>query len=176
VARREHRRIAPTSAGTTTTRGTPRREALEARHSLSEAKTVFEGETGDVASTGYSQFTPEGRYDFVVRPPPSFQAGSTSSRDRLLRVDSRRREPRGMSRTGWWFAPQRLGRRRKTYRQGSLLAIGPTLPRGRRDFDVLFEPSERTLSRVTQTRDALLVNTLDNVRGKLTSLTPGPGG
>ncbi|HZE89829.1 MAG TPA: prolyl oligopeptidase family serine peptidase [Verrucomicrobiae bacterium] len=168
--------------GTTTTSGYPRVVKLWKRGTpLSEAKTVFEGETGDVASTGYSQFTPEGRYDFVVRTPAFFrQEMYIVLGDRLLRVDiPDDANPEGMFkdrmvvslRSDWGVGG-------KTYRQGSLLAIGldPFL-RGRRDFDVLFEPSERiSLQGVTQTRDALLVNTLDNVRGKLTSLTPGPGG
>src|SRR4029077_21127763 len=39
---------------------------------IAAAKTIFEGQTGDVSSSGFSQFTPEGRYDFVVREPAFF--------------------------------------------------------------------------------------------------------
>ena len=66
----------------------------------------------------------------------------------------------------------------KTYKQGSLLAIGvDDFLRGARDFETLFTPSERvSLQSVSQTRDRLLITTLDNVRGKLTALLPGPNG
>jgi prolyl oligopeptidase len=61
---------------------------------------------------------------------------------------------------------------------GSLLSIGiDPLLRGRREFEVLFEPTEQvSLQSVKPTRDSILITTLDNVRGKLSALTPGPNG
>jgi prolyl oligopeptidase len=66
----------------------------------------------------------------------------------------------------------------KTYKEGSLLAVPlDSFLRGRRDFDVLFEPSERvSLQDVKLTDDSVLITTLDNVRGGIAALTPGPDG
>jgi prolyl oligopeptidase len=168
--------------GSTTTSGYPRIVKLWKRGTpLSEARTVFEGQPGDVASGGSTQFTPEGRYDFVSRTPAFFrQETFIVLADRLVKIDL----PEDVKpeqifkgrlvfslRTDWTVGGT-------TYNQGSLLTLGldPFL-RGRRDFEVLFEPSLRvSLQNVSQTRDSILITTLDNVRGKLTALTPGPNG
>ena len=48
---------------------------------------------------------------------------------------------------------------------------------GCRDFEMLFEPEERTsLGGVASTVNHLLITTLDNVRGRLYRLTPGDDG
>jgi prolyl oligopeptidase len=148
---------------------------------ISEARTVFEGETGDVASSGFTQVTPEGRYDFVTRTPAFFRHESyLVLGERLVRIEL----PEDSNFAGIFKDRMLFSLRTdwaaggKTYKQGSLLSVGldPFL-RGKRDFDVLFEPQERvSLQRVSTTKDSVLITTLDNVRGKLTSLTPGPSG
>jgi prolyl oligopeptidase len=168
--------------GSMTTSGYPLVVKLWKRGTpLSEARTVFEGQPGDVGSGGSTQFTPEGRYDFVNRTPAFFrQETFLVLGDHLVKLDvPEDANPEGIFkgrmlfslRTDWTVGG-------KTYKQGSLMAIGldPFL-RGQRGFDVLFEPSERvSLQSVDRTRDSILITTLDNVRGKLTALTPGPNG
>jgi prolyl oligopeptidase len=169
-------------AGSLTTSGYPRIVKVWKRGTpITAAKTIFEGQTGDVSSSAFSQFTPEGRYDFVVRAPAFFrQEMYFVLDDRLVKVDiPDDANPEGIFkdrmllslRSDWTVGG-------KTYKQGSLLAIGvdPFL-RGSRDFETLFTPSERvSLQSVSQTRDRLLIRTLDNVRGKLTALTPSANG
>jgi len=168
--------------GSTTTSGYSRIVKLWKRGTpLSEARTVFEGQPGDVASSGSTLFAPEGRYDFVNRTPAFFREETfLVLGDRLVKIDL----PEDASSEGIFKGRMIFSLRTDwavggtTYKQGSLLSIGldPFL-RGRRDFDVLFEPSERvSLQTVNQTRDSILITTLDNVRGKLTTLTPGPNG
>lgn len=168
--------------GSMTSSGYPRVVKLWKRGTpLAEAGTVFECEAGDVGCGGSSLFTPEGRYDFVNRTPAFFR-GETFIvlGDRLVKIDvPEDANTEGIFkgrmlvslRTDWTVAD-------KTYKQGSLLAIGldPFL-RGRRNFDILFEPTERvSLQRVAKTLDRILITTLDNVRGRLTALTPGQDG
>ena len=61
----------------------------------------------------------------------------------------------------------------KTYRAGSLLAATvDDLLRGARRFDVLFEPTSASRSaRVERTKDRVLIQTLDNVRSRITALS-----
>jgi len=168
--------------GSMTTSGYPRIVKVWKRGTtLTEARTVFECEPSDVDCNGFTDFTPEGRFDFVNRTPAFFrQEVFIVLGDRLVKIDvPEDASPEGIFRgrmvfslrTDWTVAG-------KTYKQGSLLAIGlDPLLRGRRDFEVLFEPSARvSLQDVKRTRDSIVITTLDNVRGKLTALTPGPGG
>ena len=168
--------------GSMTTSGYPRVVKLWKRGTpLSAARTVFEGEPGDVASSGSTRFTPDGNYDLVVRTPAFYRQESfLVLGDRLVKIEM----PEDASLEAVFKGRMMLSLRTDwtaggtTFKQGSLLAIGldPFL-RGRRNFEVLFEPSERvSLQSVSQTSDSILITTLDNVRGKLTALTPGPSG
>ena len=168
--------------GSMTTSGYPRIVKLWKRGTpLSDARAVFEGQPEDVASSGSTLFTHDGNYDFIARTPAFYRQESfLVLGDRLVKIDvPEDANPEGFFkgrmlvslRTDWTVGGT-------TYKQGSLLAIGldPFL-RGRRDFEVLFVPSERvSLQSVNQTRDTILITTLDNVRGKLTTLTPAPDG
>src|SRR5258706_12671561 len=161
-------------SGSLTTSGYPRIVKVWKRGTpLSEARTVFEGQLGDVAETGFSQLTPEGRYDFIARTPAFYrQETFIVLGDRLVKIDV----PEDAKLEGVFKDRMLLSLRSdwsvggKTYRQDSLLAIGlDPLLRGQRDFEVLFEPSDRvSLQNVSQTRDSLVISTLDNVRGRLT--------
>jgi prolyl oligopeptidase len=64
------------------------------------------------------------------------------------------------------------------YAAGSLIAVKlDAFMQGERRFDVLFEPGERTsLAAFTTTKSHVVLNTLDNVRNRITVLTPGAGG
>lgn len=139
---------------------------------LASAKTIFEGSVDDVASGAYSIHTPEGRYDMVYQTPAFFKGSYYLMRDKeLVKLDI----PEDADFQGF-FKKQMLVSLRsdwnvggKTYGQDALLAIGlDKFLKGGRDFDVLFEPQERVaLGGVGNTKDHLLVATLDNVKGKL---------
>ena len=66
----------------------------------------------------------------------------------------------------------------KTFKQGSLLVIKlDAFLGGERNFEVLFEPTERTsLAGVSETRSSLVINTNDNIISRSFELRPSPGG
>ena len=152
------------------TRGTP----------IEQARTVFEGKATDVASAGYTRINTDGRYDLVSRVPAFFREenflllGGRLIRleipeDAELRLFFRDRVLFSL-RSDWSVGG-------KTYRQGSLLAIPvDELLAGKRQFDVLFEPTDRSsLAGVSRTSDRLWVETLDNVRSRLTAFSIAEG-
>jgi len=163
--------------GSLTSSGYPRIVKLWKRGtSLGDATTIFEGSADDVAVTGFSKRTPEGRYDFVQRTPEFFR-GTTFIRldERLVKLDI----PDDANflgiikdhllinlRTDWTVAET-------TYLQDAVLAIDlDSFLKGDRSFDVLFEPSERvSLGGFTATDRQILYSTLDNVRGRLYRLS-----
>ncbi|HXI03225.1 MAG TPA: prolyl oligopeptidase family serine peptidase [Candidatus Saccharimonadales bacterium] len=168
--------------GTLTTSGYPRIVKLWKRGTpLSEAKTIFEGPVDSVGAFGSSQITPEGRYD-IVTVIPAFFRQTTFLRlgDRLVKLDL----PEDVQIRGYFKDHLLISLRSdwevggSTYPQGALLAIGlDDFLRGGRSFDVLFKPSARiSLDDVSTTRDRVILSVLDNVRGKLETLTPGPEG
>jgi len=163
--------------GSLTTSGYPRIVKLWKRGTpLAAARTVFAGETTDVASGGYSALTAEGRYDIVLRTPAFYrQQAYLLLGDRLVKIDIPDdanfnfiwKDRLGVSlRSDWTPAGT-------TYHAGALLAIDvDDLLAGSKVYEVLFEPSERvSLDGVDTTRDRVLVSTLDNVRGRLASYT-----
>jgi len=148
------------------TRGTP----------LTAARTVFEGKPGDVASSGTTVIQDDGRYDLVTRVPAFYrQETFLLLGGRLVKLDL----PED-ARLRTFFRDRLLVSLRsdwtvggKTYRAGSLLAESVNdLLEGRRQLDVLFEPTERvSLAAVDRTRDRVLIQTLDNVRSRITLLS-----
>ena len=165
--------------GSLTSSGYPRLVKLWKRGTpASAAATVFEGKAEDVASGGSTEILTDGRYDVITRTPAFFRGESyLYLGDRPVRLDiPEDAQPRVFFRDRLLFSlrsdwtPQSGG---KTYREGSLLAVtvGDLLG-GARRFDVLFEPSARvSLAGVDRTRDRVLLQTLDNVRGRLTALS-----
>jgi prolyl oligopeptidase len=163
--------------GTLTTSGYPRLVKLWKRGTpLSEAKEIFAGQAGDVASAGQTIFTPEGRYDLVVRTPAFFRSEQyLVLAGRLVRLDIPEdadleeifKDHLLISLRSDWAVGGR------TYPAGALLAIGlDDFLGGGRAFDLLFEPTAKTsLGRVSATRDRVIMTTLDNVRGRLWSAT-----
>ena len=147
---------------------------------LATAREVFRGEEGDVAVASTHLVNPEGSYLFVERSPAFFQSvGFLALDGRLVWLDL----PRD-ARTRGVFRDHLLVSLRSdwtvggaTYPADSLLAIDlDDFLAGSRRFERLFEPSPRvSLGDVETTRDAVLVTTLDNVRGRLWRLRPGDG-
>ena len=152
------------------TRGTP----------LEKAVTVFEGKPTDVASGGATRIYSDGRYDLVTRVPAFFREERyLVLGGRLVRIDIPEdaelreffRDRMLFSLRSDWTAGGR------TYRQGSLLSVAvDDLLAGGRRFDVLFEPTDRSsLAAVARTSDRVILQTLDNVRGRLEALSLAGG-
>ena len=168
--------------GSLTTSGYPRIAKQWQRGTpLNEATTVFEASIDDVFAFAYSSHTPEARYD-LVNLTPEFFRGTSYLRlgGRLVKIDiPEDAQMQGFFnnhmlvslRTGWTVAGA-------TYPQDALLAIGlDDFLKGNRDFEVLFEPSERVaLDQVQSTRNHLVYTTLDNVHSRLYRLAPEENG
>jgi prolyl oligopeptidase len=138
---------------------------------LSDAKLVFEGQKTDV-SAGVTVAHDHGRvYEFVGRAPTFF-----TSEDHIRRGDQWLKIEKPDDATVQTFKDQILLRLRsdwavngKKYPAGALLATGfDDYLKGKRNFEVLFTPTERkSLSSTSATKNYLIVNELDNVRNRL---------
>ena len=168
--------------GSLTTSGYPRIVKLWKRGTpLADAKTIFEGKAEDVASSGETEILPDGRWDVVTRVPAFFrQETFILEGEKLVKLDiPEDSEPRAFFRDRLLLSLRSdwtVGGR--TYREGSLLAAEmKDLLRGQHRLEVLFEPSARvSLAAVGNTRDRVLLQTLDNVKSRLSALSPnGPG-
>jgi len=168
--------------GSLTTSGYPRIAKEWTRGtSLDEAVTVFEGSVDDVASGAYSDHTADGRYDLVQQTPEFYRGTSYLILDgRLVKLDI----PEDAKLYGFFKDQMLLNLRSDweigdtTYSADALLTIdlGEFLAGGR-DFDVIFNPSERvSFGGVSTTANHLLYSTLDNIRGRLYRLIPGDEG
>lgn len=165
--------------GSLTSSGYPRIVKLWKRGTpLASARTLFEGRTEDVGAFGTSDILSDGRYDLVTRYPEIFRQDLyLFLGDRLVKLDVPEDcKPHGFFRDRLLFSLRsdwtpRAGD--KTYREGTLLAATvDDILSGARRFDVLFEPSARvSLADVGSTRDRVLLETLDNVKSRLTSLS-----
>ena len=138
---------------------------------LSEARTVFEGEPGDVGVSVEVDHDHGRVYEWIRRDMTFFSGAAFLRRGgEWVRLDKPDDAVAGTFgdflmlrlRSDW-----RIGG--KTFAAGSLLAEdwGEYL-RGRRELAVLFEPAERvSLSSTTATRHYLVLTELDNVRSRL---------
>lgn len=168
--------------GSMTTSGYPRVVKLWKRGTpLSEAEQIFEGAAGDVSIGAFKDHTPGFEREIVYRAI-TFYTNETWLRDRRGRLA--RFDKPDSANVSFWRDYALIELRDdweingRTYIKGSLLAA-PVRRwlRGRRDVEVLFEPTElSSLRSFSGTRSHLLVNTLDNVQSKVEVLTPGKRG
>ncbi|MGV7178367.1 prolyl oligopeptidase family serine peptidase [Xanthomonas axonopodis] len=152
-------------------RGTPLRAAM----------TVYEGKPGDVDIMAMHDDTPGFERDFVYR---ALQLHSSEMYLRkqdgtLAKIDVPDSAMKRVKRQ--WLTlqlrdPWTVGG--KTYKSGSLLATRfDDFMAGKREFDVLFEPTDTTsLGTITWTRSHLVMDVLDDVKSRLSVLTPSPRG
>lgn len=141
---------------------------------LGAAKTVFEGNVEDVSVTA-SVVRDHGLiYEFISRAATFFTNEIWIRRgDAWVQIhkpgDARVETFAGQIllrlRSGWSVGG-------KTYRAGSLLAADfDSYLHGEREFAVIFEPSERrALASMSETKNYLILNELDNVRSKAYAL------
>jgi prolyl oligopeptidase len=167
--------------GTLTTSGYPRTTRLWKRGTpLAEATLVFQGAETDVSVGSYSIHTPEGRYDLVTQTPAFFRGSHyLTLGDRQVKLDL----PEDVSLQGVFKDHLLISLRSSwavgghDYPQDALLAIDlDQFLAGKRDFQMLFEPTERiSLGQVATTSDHLLLTTLDNVKGRLFRMSLSEG-
>jgi len=148
---------------------------------LEAATTVFEASVDDVFTFAYSSHTPEARFD-LVNVTPEFFRGTNYLKlgDRLVKIDI----PEDAQLQGFFKDHMLVSLRTDwtvggtTYPQDALLAIDvDDFLKGKRTFDVLFEPEDRvSLDQVQSTRNYLVYTTLDNVHSRLYRLAPEESG
>lgn len=167
--------------GTLTDSGYPLSVRLWKRGTrLEDAPVIHQGGPQDVASGAYSMHTEEGRYDFAYTTPAFFRGlywlildGRKVKLDLPEDVNLRgifKQRLLFSLRSNWTVAG-------RTWPQGALLAIDVDgFLAGVRDFEMLFEPTERTsLASVSMSQEYLIIRTLENVRSRLYLMTPGAG-
>ncbi len=167
--------------GTTTSSGYPRIVKEWKRGTpLESASVVYEGGPDDMYISANRDLTPGYERDFVSRTLAFYndELYLRSADGSLAKIDVPNSAQKSVMRE--WLAlelrePWQVGG--KTYKAGSLIATRfDDFMAGKRDFDVLFEPSDTTsLAGVTLTRNHVVLNVLDDVKNRLSVLTPANG-
>jgi prolyl oligopeptidase len=146
---------------------------------LKDAVTVYEGKEDDVAVSGSRDNLEGYERDWVSRAI-TFYTGQTFLRKdgKLVELQRPLDANDGASRDNYFVTlrtPWTVGG--KTYPAGALLTIKlDDFLAGKRDFTVLFEPTERTsLESYSPTKSHVILNVLDNVTNKLYVLTEKAG-
>lgn len=167
--------------GTQTSSGYPRIVKRWKRGTpLEQAETVYEGKPDDMYIAAVHDDTPGFERDFVSRTL-AFYNDELYLRDaagKLTKVDAPNSASKSVKRE--WLTlelrePWTVGG--TTYAAGSLLATKfDDFMAGKREFDVLFAPTDTTsLAGFSWTRRHLVLNVLDDVKNRLSVLTPQDG-
>jgi prolyl oligopeptidase len=143
---------------------------------LEAARLVYEGKADDMYIAASHDATPGFERDFVSRTL-AFYNDELYLRDpngALTKIDAPNSAQKGVHRQ--WLSlelrdPWTVGGR--TYKAGSLLVADfKDFMAGKRDFDVLFEPTESTsLAGVSFTRHHVVLNVMQDVKNRLSVLT-----
>lgn len=148
---------------------------------MSDAKLVYEGKDTDMMVGAYHDDTPGYERDFVTRTlafynDELFLRGKDGKPVKLDVPNSANK----MVHKDWLVLetrdPYEAGG--KTYAAGSLIAIRfDDFQAGKREFVTLFAPTEKTsLAGATWTKNHLVLNVLDDVKNRLSVLTPAAQG
>jgi prolyl oligopeptidase len=167
--------------GSMTTSGYPRLAKRWQRGTPFEsAELIYEGQRDDMSvsagfddSPGYERHFVNRAIRFYYNEMFLLQDGS------LLKIDVPNSANKSVYRQHLFVEPRepwQVGG--KTYLAGSLLAIDfAEFLAGERNFAVLFEPAENSsLAGFSPTKDHLILNVLEDVKNKLSVLTPGAQG
>ncbi|WP_305804274.1 prolyl oligopeptidase family serine peptidase [Stenotrophomonas sp. YIM B06876] len=168
--------------GSMTTSGYPRVVKQWQRGTpMASAKVVYEGKSDDMYIAAMHDDTPGFERDFVSRTL-AFYNNELYLRGKdgtLAKVDAPNSAEKSVRRQ--WLTlelrePWTVAG--KTYAAGSLLATKfDDFMAGKRDFDVLFAPTDTTsLAGASWTKSHLVLNILDDVKNRLQVLTPTVGG
>ena len=168
--------------GTMTTSGYPRVVKRWKRGTpMSAASPVYEGTPEDMYIAAMHDDTPGFERDFVSRTIAFYnnELFLLGADGRLTKIDAPNSAEKGVRRE--WLTlelrePWTVGGR--TYAAGSLLATKfDDFMAGKREFDVLFAPTDTTsLAGTAWTRNHVVLNVLDDVKNRLQVLTPGKDG
>lgn len=168
--------------GSLTSSGYPRIVKQLARgQSMDQATLVYEGQPDDMYIAAMHDDTPGFERDFVSRTLAFYndELYLRGADGALTKIDAPNSAQKSAHRE--WLGlelrePWTVGG--TTYKAGSLLVTKfDDFMAGKREFDVLFEPTDTTsLAGSTWTRNHLVINVLDDVKNKLTVLTPGADG
>ena len=165
---------------------------------MSAAKTVYEGKPGDMYIAASRDHTPGHQRDFVSRTIAFWNdelylrdahacasaagagcAGAANKDGSLTKVDAPNSAQKSVHKD-WLLLelrePYEAGG--KTYKPGSLIVTDfNAFMAGKREFTTLFEPTDNSsLAGYTWTRDHLVLNVMEDVKNRLSVLTPGKDG
>jgi prolyl oligopeptidase len=166
--------------GSMTTSGYPRIVKEWKRGTpLDQAAVVYEGRPEDMGVSAVRDLTPGFERDIISRRPTFWTSETFLRREgRMIPIEKPADAEAALHRQ-WLLLRLRSdwAAGGQTYPAGSLIAIElEKFLAGSRAFAVLFEPSERkSLSRFSPTRHHILLNVLDNVRGRVEVLTHRDG-
>ena len=168
--------------GTLTTSGYPRIAKLWKRGTpMSAAEVVFEGKPTDMYIAAMHDDTPGFERDFVNNTIAFYndELYLRGKDGKLTKVDVPNSVDKGVHRQWLTLQPREdwtVGG--KTYKGGSyLVANFDDWMAGKRELTVLFEPNDRTsLAGATWTQNHVVLNVLEDVKNKLSVLTPGKDG
>ena len=159
--------------GSMTTSGYPRIVKEWTRNTpLKDARTVFEGDSGDVSVGGYEINTPKRSYQFVYRGITFYTSHLyTIVNGTLVKLDL----PEDIQFDGIFKNQMLLELKSnwkvggKLYHQGDLISIDyDKFLKGKRDFALIYRPGPReSIVSVGNTKDFLLISRLNNVRSEL---------
>ena len=148
---------------------------------LESATVVYEGKPDDMYIAAFHDDTPGFQRDFVSRTLAFYNDELYLRRadGTLAKIDAPNSANKGVHKE--WLTlelrePWTVGG--KTYAAGSLLAARfDDFMAGKRDFDVLFAPTDKTsLAGFTWTKSHLVLNVLEDVKNRLSVLTPSASG
>lgn len=167
--------------GTQTSSGYPRIVKRWKRgQPLEQAEVVYEGKADDMYIAAMHDDTPGFERDFVSRTLAFYndELYLRGADGQLVKIDAPNSASKSVKRE--WLTlelrePWTVGG--KTYAAGSLLATKfDDFMAGKREFDVLFAPTDTTsLAGFSWTRHHLVLNVLDDVKNRLSVLTPADG-
>jgi prolyl oligopeptidase len=148
---------------------------------MADAKVVYEGQDSDIAVSAFHDDTPGYERDFVYRAL-TFYSNELYLRGKdgaLTKLDLPDGAQKGVVRE--WLSvelrqPWSIGG--EEHAAGSLLAIKlDDFLAGKRDFDVLFAPTDSTsLASSGATKDYFFINVLEDVKNRIYVLKPDPDG
>ncbi|WP_242112557.1 prolyl oligopeptidase family serine peptidase [Luteimonas aquatica] len=148
---------------------------------IESATLVYEGKPEDMYIAAFHDNTPGYERDYVSRTIAFYndELYLRGKDGKLAKIDVPNSVNKGVHKE--WLTlelrePWSAGG--KSYKAGSLLAARlDDFMAGKREFDVLFEPTDTTaLTSFTWTKSHLVLNVLDDVKNKLSVLTPGKDG
>jgi len=169
-------------AGTLTSSGYPRIVKQWTRGTpLASAKLVYAGKPDDMYISALHDDTPGFQRDFVSRTLAFYndELYLRGADGQLTKVDAPNSAQKGVHKD-WLLLelrePYTAGG--KTYAAGALIATHfDAFMAGKRDFSVLFAPTDHAaLASYAWTKDHLILNVMDDVKNRLSVLTPGKQG